>query len=154
MAQRTTKRPDAALRCRAWNADRAHQRAAGQARAATGFTHEHQEAAGHCSFAAFSARYRASQGLRPLSGEWVRRYVTPDMIRLVARALSPEIQQRVWDAWVGGDPRGVVALLDAWALEANTAEGVLWPRETMVAVTETPRWQTEWTRPLPPVVQQ
>ena len=75
------------LQCRGWNADPAHQIAAGRARAAR-FTHEYQSEAGHTAFAAFSARWRASQGLPPLSADDARKYVTPEMIRDLGRPLD------------------------------------------------------------------
>src|SRR5215467_10289740 len=43
--------------------------------------HAHQVAAGHASWDAFSARWRASGGLPPLTADAARRYVTPEMIR-------------------------------------------------------------------------
>jgi hypothetical protein len=56
------------LHCRGWNAGPAHQLAAGRARARQ-FIREFQSAAGHAAFAAFSARWRVSEGLPPLSAE-------------------------------------------------------------------------------------
>lgn len=54
-----------AAQCREWNASRSHQVKAGKGRAVA-FTREYQSRAGHCSFSAFSARFRAQQGLSPL----------------------------------------------------------------------------------------
>ena len=90
----------------AWNADHAHQVLAGQARAQE-FTSEYQQQAGHASFAAFSARWRAEQGLGPLDAEAVRRYVTPDMIRHLSRPVPPPLQQRIYRAWCAGYLYGV-----------------------------------------------
>jgi hypothetical protein len=74
------------LQCRGWNADPAHQ-----------------QMAGFASWDAFSARWRASGGLCPLTPEAVRKYVTPDMIRGISgRALSPELQQDIYRAWCAG----------------------------------------------------
>jgi hypothetical protein len=90
------------VQCHIWNADRAHQVAAGKARAAQ-FTPESQAAAGHASFAAFSARWRAEQGLAPLSAADAQRYVTLDMIRsLIGIPLAPALQKAIWRAWCFG----------------------------------------------------
>lgn len=58
-------------RCRRFNAAHALQVAAGKARAAE-FTLAHQARFGHVSFSAFSARWRAEQGMAPLSAGDVR----------------------------------------------------------------------------------
>src|SRR5690242_11198872 len=79
------------LQCRGWNADAAHQQMAGMA-----------------SWSAFSARWRASGGLCPLTPEAVRKYVTPDMIRHPFRSVSPERQQEIYRAWCAGVVAGVV----------------------------------------------
>jgi len=60
-------------RCVTWNAD-----------------HAHRVAAGHASWDAFSARWRASGGLPPLSTGAVRRYVTVDMIRGPSAPCCPQ----------------------------------------------------------------
>ena len=74
------------LQCRGWNADLAHQQRAGMA-----------------SWSAFSARWRASGGLCPLSAAAVRKYVTPEMIRGACGLLvSPERQQDIYRAWCAG----------------------------------------------------
>jgi hypothetical protein len=52
--------------CLQWNSGPEHQRLAGQARARQ-FTREHQAQAGQSSYVAVSARWRAGQGLAPLS---------------------------------------------------------------------------------------
>lgn len=81
-------------RVKRWNADRAHQVLAGRA-----------------SWAAFSARWRASVGLAPLSAEAVRRYVTPAMIRGPAGAFLPErLQVAIYRAWCAGQ----LVSLEAW----------------------------------------
>jgi hypothetical protein len=82
-------------RCKRWNADPAHQ-----------------AMAGHASFDAFSARWRASSGLAPLSAEAVRKYVTPDMIRGVLGLFLPAyFQQAIYRAWCAGQLLPVVAWL-------------------------------------------
>ncbi len=56
-----------ASQCRTWNATRAHQVAAGKAHAAQ-MTQDEPSAFGHAAFNAFSARFRAVQGLPPPLG--------------------------------------------------------------------------------------
>jgi len=81
--------------CARWNEDRAHQVAAGQA-----------------NWDAFSARWRAGQGLPPLSVEAARRYVTAEMIRGPVGALLPEaLRAVVHRAWCAGLLVGVSAWL-------------------------------------------
>lgn len=92
--------------CRARDADPAHQRTAGIARGA-GRTRADQSAAGHASQTAFSARWRAEQGLAPLSTAAVRRYLTPDLIKFLGQPLPMTVQQQIYDAWCAGDPRHV-----------------------------------------------
>jgi hypothetical protein len=100
------------LRCRAWNADRAHQVAAGKARARA-FTPAHQSAAGLASYAAFSARFRADHGSPPLNGDWVRRYVAPDQIRgPLGAALPAPLQQIIFAGWCAGIPYGIAYWFD------------------------------------------
>jgi hypothetical protein len=118
--------------CQQWNADASHQAMGGKARAAQ-FTSESQATAGHASFAAFSARWRAAQGAPPLFAEAVRRYVLPAMIRgPLGQPLSQELQETVWRAWCKGNPHGVEAWLSddpppdpdsLWA-QRQPAEGV------------------------------
>ena len=99
------------LRCRGWNADPQHQVRAGQARARQ-FTPASQQQAGFASWDAFSARWRASGGLAPLSAAAVRKYVTPEMIRGVCGlALPPELQADIYRAWCAGELAHVVAWL-------------------------------------------
>jgi hypothetical protein len=99
-------------RCRAWNADQAHQVAAGKARART-FTLAHQSAAGLASYAAFSARFRADHGSPPLNGDWVRRYVAPDQIRgPLGAALPAPLQQIIFAGWCAGIPYGTAYWFD------------------------------------------
>lgn len=93
--------------CQQWNTDASHQVLAGKARAAQ-FTPESQAAAGHASFEAFSARWRAAQGASPLFAEAVRKYVLPAMIRgPLGQPLPPDLQEEIWRAWCAGNPYGV-----------------------------------------------
>lgn len=81
--------------CRKWNANPAHQRAAG-----------------HASFSAFSARWRASSGMAPLTSDAARRYVTPEMIRGPVGMLIPErVRNAVYRAWCEGQTLSVEAWL-------------------------------------------
>jgi hypothetical protein len=74
--------------------------------------HAHQVAAGHASWDAFSARWRASSGLAPLSAEAAWRYVTPDLIRGPMGSLLPErLRLSIYRAWLAGYLVGVVAWL-------------------------------------------
>jgi len=84
-----------AHQCATWNAD-----------------HSHQVSAGHASWDAFSARWRASTGLPPLSAEAVRRYVTPEQIRGPVGALLPAaLRATIHRAWRAGLLVGVAAWL-------------------------------------------
>jgi len=81
--------------CATWNAD-----------------HAHQVAAGHASWDAFSARWRAGQGLPPLTSEAARRYVTPETIRGPVGTLLPAaLRAAVHRAWCSGLRVGVAAWL-------------------------------------------
>jgi hypothetical protein len=72
--------------CQRWNTDPAHQ-----------------SAAGHASYTAFSARWRAGQGLPPLTVEAVCRYVTPEHIRAELGILLPSrLQETIYRAWCAG----------------------------------------------------
>jgi len=72
--------------CARWNAD-----------------HAHQVAAGRASWDAFSARWRAGGGLPPLSAEAARRYVTPEMVRGPLGSVLPEaLRQTIYRAWCAG----------------------------------------------------
>jgi len=74
--------------------------------------HDHQVAAGHASWDAFSARWRAGSGLAPLTVEAARRYVTPDLIRGPMGSLLPErLRHAIHRAWLAGYLVGVVAWL-------------------------------------------
>ncbi len=76
--------------------------------------HAHQVAAGHASWDAFSARWRASGGLAPLTVGATRRYVTPDMIRGPLGMLLPErLRMEIHRAWCVGQLFGV----EAWLAE-------------------------------------
>lgn len=107
-------------RCRGWNASRAHQQAAGRARA-TAFTAEYQAAAGQRSFDAMSARFRAEAGLRPLSGAAVSAYVSPEQIRgALGRPLPGALQRIVHTAW----RQGFGADVSYWLSPAGTMSGM------------------------------
>jgi hypothetical protein len=81
--------------CQRWNADPAHQ-----------------ALAGHTSCDAFSARWRASSGLAPLSAAAVRTYVTPDLIRGALGLFLPAyLPQAVYHVWCAGLLLPVVAWL-------------------------------------------
>ncbi len=74
--------------------------------------HAHQVAAGYASWDAFSARWRASSGLAPLSAKAARCYVTPDMIRGPMGALLPQgLRLTIHRAWCAGQLVGVAAWL-------------------------------------------
>lgn len=90
-----------AAQCRAWNATRGHQVAAGKARAAQ-MTQDERSAFGHAAFAAFSARFRAVQGLPPLSADAARRYLTPRDIRRLGMPLAPHLAETIHRAWCAG----------------------------------------------------
>lgn len=71
--------------------------------------HTHQTAAGVASFTAFSARWRASQGIAPLMAAAARRYVTPPMIRQPSGApLASATQAAIHQAWCAGKLYGVL----------------------------------------------
>ncbi len=91
---------------------------------------DHQVMAGRASWTAFSARWRASSGLAPLSADAARRYVTPDMIRGPAGVpLPPELQRVVYRSWCMGRLEHVAAWLsddpppDPQGLWAGTGAG-------------------------------
>ncbi len=89
-----------------WNRDQAHQAAAGLA-----------------SYTAFSARWRATQGIAPLTAAAARRYVTPDMIRQPSgMPLASATKEAIYQAWCGGRLYGVL-----W-----------WTPERLAARTEAP----------------
>lgn len=76
--------------------------------------HAHQVAAGHASWRAQSARWRASCGLCPLSAVDVQRYVSPSMIRTaLGFPLSPALQDTIYRAWCAGRSESVDAWLSA-----------------------------------------
>ncbi len=90
------------LQCQGWNADHTHQVLAGKARAQQ-FTPDYQQTAGFASWEAFSARWRASGGLAPLSADAARKYVIPDLIRgACGLAVPPDLQQTIYRAWCAG----------------------------------------------------
>jgi hypothetical protein len=85
--------------------------AAGKARAAQ-FTTTSQSAAGHASFDAFSARWRACQRLSPLTVQAARRYITPEHIRGELGILLPtRLRVAVCRAWHAGELLPVAAWL-------------------------------------------
>jgi hypothetical protein len=99
-----------AVQCRMWNATRAHQVAAGKARAAQ-MTQEERSAFGHAAFSAFSARFRAVQGLPPLSAAAAARYLTPHDIRRLGLPLAPPLAETIYCAWCAGQLFPVAAWL-------------------------------------------
>jgi hypothetical protein len=105
--------PSRAEQCLAWNSDPAHQRLAGQARARQ-FSREYQVQAGQQSFSAFSARWRARQGLAPLSVEAAVRYVTiEDICGPLGESLPAAMRAQVYAAWCTGRLVSVTAWLGA-----------------------------------------
>jgi hypothetical protein len=84
-----------------WNATRTHQVAAGKARAAQ-MTQEERSAFRRAAFLAFSARFRAVQGLPPLSAAAAQRYLTPRDIRRLGLALAPHLAETIYRAWCAG----------------------------------------------------
>jgi hypothetical protein len=90
-----------AAQCRTWNAMRAHQVAAGKARAAQ-MTQDERSAFGHAAFDAFSARFRAVQGLPPLSAAAARRYLAPGDIRRLGMPIAPHLAETIYCAWCAG----------------------------------------------------
>jgi len=90
-----------AAQCRMWNATRAHQVAAGKARAAR-MTQDERSAFGHAAFDAFSARFRAVQGLPPLSADAAARDLTPRDSRRLGMPLAPHLAATIHRAWCAG----------------------------------------------------
>ena len=90
-----------AEQCRAWNARRAHQVAAGKARAAQ-MTPEERAKGGYHSSAKQRAQWRAQQGLPPRrvsDGMWL----TPEDVRTITgETLAPEAKRRILRAWRAG----------------------------------------------------
>ena len=96
--------------CLQWNGDHEHQRMAGQARARQ-FTRDYQVQAGCRSFSAYSARWRASQGLAPLSADAVVRHVTiEDIHGPLGKELPAVLRAEIYQAWCSGRLVGV----DTW----------------------------------------
>ncbi len=120
-----------AAQCRTWNALRVHQVAAGRARAAQ-MTLEERRAFGHAAFSAFSARFRAVQGLPPLSAAAAQRYLTPHDVRrlgLPLAPITPPLAETIHRAWCAGQLLPVSAWLgdespadpdDLWSAAART----------------------------------
>jgi hypothetical protein len=98
-------------RCRQWNAEHAHQVAAGKARAAQ-MSREECIAFGYAAFDAFSARFRALQGLPPLSASAAIRYLTPEHIRRLGMPLAATLAESIYQAWCVGQFFPVSAWLD------------------------------------------
>jgi hypothetical protein len=90
-----------AAQCRTWNATRTHHVAAGKARAAQ-MTPKEWVAFGHAAFAAFSACFRAVQGLLPLSAAAARRYLTPRDIRRLGMPIASPLAETIHRAWCAG----------------------------------------------------
>jgi hypothetical protein len=57
---------------------------------------------------AFSARFRAHQGLAPLSVGAVRRYLSADDICHLGMSLTRDLQELIYRAWCAGDLRHVI----------------------------------------------
>jgi hypothetical protein len=109
--------------CQRWNADPVHQ-----------------SAVGHASYTAFSARWRAGQGLAPLTVEAARRYVTQEHIRAELGILLPtRLQETIHRAWCAGvllpvaawlrddpppEPDGLWALLSAASQRCTCSSGL------------------------------
>jgi hypothetical protein len=106
-----------AAQCRNWNATRAHQVAAGKARAAQ-MTQEERSAFGHAAFSAFSARFRAVQGLPPLSTAAAQRYLTPRDIRRLGLPLAPDLAETIHRAWCAGH----LLPVSAWLSDESPAD--------------------------------
>jgi hypothetical protein len=112
LRMRSQQDPVPAERCLAWNSDLAHQRLAGRARARQ-FTRDYQTQAGQCSFSAFSARWRAEQGLAPLSVEATERYVTIEDIRgPLGQPLPASARAAIYATWCTGRLVGVAEWLE------------------------------------------
>lgn len=105
---------DRRAQCRAWNADHAHQVAAGKTRAQA-FTHEYQAAAGMAAFQSFSARMRAEHGSPQLFPQAAARYVAPEQIGAFAGRLPLPLQQIIHAAWAAGYGWGI----DHWLGEPD-----------------------------------
>ncbi len=97
---------DRRTQCQAWNTDHDHQVAAGRARAQA-FTTVYQAAAGLASFAAFSARMRASHGSPQLFPHEAAKYVAPQDIRCCAGSLPLPLQRIIHAAWAAGNGWGI-----------------------------------------------
>ena len=108
---------DHAERCRSWNANPLHQMQAGRRRAER-FSRAYQMRAAMCSNAAQSARWRARQGIAPLTAEEAQRYVTLEDIRgPLGGPLPYSLRGRIYRAWCMDVLIGVARWLDdpAWA---------------------------------------
>lgn len=119
--------------CRAWNARRAHQVAAGKARAAQ-MTPEERAKGGYHSSAKQGAQWRAQQGLPPRKVSDAL-WLSPDDVRsITGETLAPETKQRILRAWRAGVLLGVGYWLrfPSWADELDQrldaeARGVMQP---------------------------
>lgn len=90
-----------AEQCRAWNARRAHQVAAGKARAAQ-MTPEERTKGGYHSSAKQGAQWRAQQGLPPRRVSDAL-WLTPEDVRTITgETLAPETKRRILRAWRAG----------------------------------------------------
>jgi hypothetical protein len=117
-------------RCQKWSAVHAHQVAAGKARTAQ-MTREERSVYGHATFDAFSARFRAQQGLPPLSAVTALRYLTPEHIRRVGMPLAPPLSETIYRAWCAGQLLPVSAWLDDYPPADPTGVwAAIWPAPT------------------------
>ena len=122
-----------AEQCRTWNARRAHQVAAGKARAAQ-MTLEERAKGGYHSSAKQGAQWRAQQGLPPRKVSDAL-WLSPDDVRAITgETLAPETKQRILRAWRAGVLLGVGYWLrfPSWADELDQrldaeARGVMQP---------------------------
>lgn len=90
-----------AEQCRAWNAHRAHQVAAGKSRAAQ-MTPEERAKGGYHSSAKQGAQWRAQQGLPPRRVSDAM-WLTPEDVRAITgETLALETKRRILRAWRAG----------------------------------------------------
>lgn len=90
-----------AEQCRSWNVRRAHQVAAGKARAAQ-MTSEERAKGGYHSSAKQGAQWRAQQGLPPRRVHDVIWLAPEDVRSITGETLAPETKRRILRAWRAG----------------------------------------------------